>query len=251
MIELEICANSLTSALIAQEGGATRVELCDNLGEGGTTPSYGQIALAKSKLKIPLFPIIRPRGGDFLYSDQEFEVMKADVIACRSLGCSGVVYGILTSDGTIDIERCILLRELAKPMSVSFHRAFDMTNNLPEALETLIDIGFERVLSSGGFSTAIEGAAALSKLIKLAANRIQVMPGSGIRLENVKTLVQTTSAKALHASLLEPVQSRMKFKNKDARMGMLEDEYSCSVTSLSSVKKMVEILYSFTNSFER
>jgi copper homeostasis protein len=242
MIELEICANSLTSAFAAQEGGATRVELCDNLRDGGTTPSYGQIALAKSKLNIPVFPIIRPRAGDFLYSDLEFEIMKADVIACKTLGCPGVVFGILTPAGKVDLERCTILKTLAGPMSVSFHRAFDMTRSLPEALESLIDIGFERVLSSGSFPTAIEGASILSELIKQARNRIQVMPGSGIRPGNVRTLVEMTSAQALHASLLVPVQSEMEFKNDGANMGEQNDEYIYSTTSLAMVKEMVELL---------
>jgi copper homeostasis protein len=248
MIELEICANSLTSALAAQEGGATRVELCDNLHEGGTTPSYGQIAMAKSRLKIPLYPIIRPRGGDFLYSDLEFEIMKADVIACKTLGCTGVVYGILTSEGKIDVERCRQLKELAAPMAISFHRAFDMTSSMPDALEVLIDIGFERVLSSGGSATAIEGAAALSQLIKQAANRIQVMPGSGIKPDNVKTLVEQTSATTVHASLLVPSESRMEFRNSGVKMGMVADEYLSSVTSLTLVEKMMDILKRLSNS---
>lgn len=242
MIELEICANSLKSALAAQEGRATRVELCDNLGEGGTTPSYGQIALAMSKLTIPLFPIIRPRGGDFLYTELEFEIMKTDVLACRSLKCAGVVFGILTDDGKVDIERCTLLKELAGPMAVSFHRAFDMTSDLPEALEALIDIGFVRVLTSGGFPTAIAGSSVLSGLIKQADNRIQIMPGCGIKVENVESLIVATAAKAVHASLSVPVQSEMKYKNKSARMGTLDDEYLSSATSLELVRKMVTIL---------
>ncbi|MDB5020632.1 MAG: Copper homeostasis protein CutC [Pedobacter sp.] len=251
MIELEICANSLTSALAAQDGGATRVELCDNLGEGGTTPSYGQIALAKSTLSIPVFPIIRPRGGDFLYSDLEFELMKADVIACRTLGCSGVVYGILTPEGRIDAERCSVLKELASPMAVAFHRAFDMTISLSESLETLIEIGFVRVLSSGAAPTAIEGAAVLCELIKQAANRIQVMPGSGIRLENVKELVETTSAKAVHASLLVSMESKMVFKNSRATMGEVKNEYLTLVTSTSLVAEVVKVLYCLNNSGDR
>jgi copper homeostasis protein len=248
MIDLEICANSLTSALAAQEGGATRVELCDNLHEGGTTPSYGQIAMAKSRLKIPLYPIIRPRGGDFLYSDLEFEIMKADVIACKTLGCTGVVYGILTSEGKVDVERCTELKELAAPLAISFHRAFDMTSSMPEALEALIDIGFERVLSSGGSATAIEGAAVLSQLIKQAGSRIQVMPGSGIRLENVETLVEQTSAQALHASLLVTSESRMEFRNSGAKMGKLADEYLSAATSLTMVEEMMDILKRLSNS---
>lgn len=242
MIELEICANSLASALAAQQGGATRVELCDNLGEGGTTPSYGQIALATSNLTIPLFPIIRPRGGDFLYSDLEFEIMKADVLACKNLNCAGVVFGILTAEGKVDVARCTILKEIASPMYVAFHRAFDMTDDLSEALETLIAIGFVRVLTSGGYPTAIEGASVLKDLIAQANDRIQIMPGSGIRLNNVRGLIDNTSAQAVHASLSAQVQSSMKFKNKRAKMGSMEDEYSTSGTSLTLVEQMVNLL---------
>jgi copper homeostasis protein len=248
MIELEICANSLTSALAAQEGGATRVELCDNLAEGGTTPSYGQIALAKKYLTIPVFPIIRPRGGDFLYTDLEFEVMKADVMACKTLGCSGVVFGILTPTGRVDVDRCRQLAALAAPMSVTFHRAFDMTESLADALETLIEMGFERVLTSGGFTSALEGASVLATLIKQADNRIQVMPGAGIRLDNVKTLLEKTGANAIHGSLLEQQPSRMEYRNSSAKMGKIEDEYLSSGTSVVTVKKMVQLLNCLNNS---
>lgn len=239
MVELEICANSLTSALAAQDGGATRVEFCDNLNEGGTTPSYGQLAVAKRMLNIPIYPIIRPRGGDFFYTDLEFEIMKADVIACRELGCAGVVFGILLPDGTIDVERSSALKSLAGPMKVTFHRAFDMAVDLPAALETLIDLGFERVLTSGASPTALEGAAEISKFVQQASGRIQVMPGAGIRPANVKQLLSLTSAPAVHASLLSAVQSDMIFRNNAAKMGSITDEYAWSTTSLSMVQEMV------------
>jgi copper homeostasis protein len=243
MVELEICANSLTSALAAQNGGATRVEFCDNLNEGGTTPSYGQLVVAKRMLSIPIYPIIRPRGGDFLYSDLEFEIMQADVIACRELGCAGVVFGILMPDGSIDVQRCLELKSLAGPMQVSFHRAFDMTSDLSVALETLIDMGVERVLTSGGFPTALEGAAEISRLVQQAAGRIQIMPGAGIRPANVKQLLALTSAPAVHASLLSPVQSEMLFRNEAAKMGSITDEYAWSTTSLTMVREMVSALF--------
>ena len=242
MVELEICANSLTSALAAQHGGATRVEFCDNLNEGGTTPSYGQLTVAMRRLTIPVYPIIRPRGGDFLYSDLEFEIMQADVIACRELGCAGVVFGILMPNGTIDVQRSMELKSLAGPMQVSFHRAFDMTAELTSSLETLIDMGFERVLTSGGYPTALEGSAVIAKLVKQAAGRIQVMPGAGIRPSNVKQLLTRTSAPAVHASLLAAVPSDMHFRNDAAKMGSLRDEYTWSTTSLSMVQEMVSAI---------
>lgn len=242
MVELEICANSIQSALNAQEGGASRVEFCDNMAEGGTTQSYGQIAVAKQLLNIPIYPIIRPRGGDFLYSDLEFEVMKADVIACRDLQCAGVVFGILQSDGRIDEERCRILKELAAPMAVAFHRAFDLTENMEEALETLINLGFERVLSSGGAETAREGAVTLAVLIKQAGSRIQVMPGAGIRPENVAELIRLTSPNAVHASLSVPAESVMSFRNSKASMSSGADAYAFSQTSLRLVKETVALL---------
>lgn len=146
---LEVCANGYESALAAQNGGAKRVELCDNLAEGGTTPSYAQIALAKKNLSIEIWPIIRPRGGDFLYTDLEFELIKEDIKICKSLNCDGIVIGILKANGEIDTERCATLIQLAKPLPVSFHRAFDMSNNLEKSLEDLIELGIVRVLSSG------------------------------------------------------------------------------------------------------
>jgi copper homeostasis protein len=243
MAELEVCANSLASALAAQEGGAIRVELCENLADGGTTPSYGQIALTRKMLNIEVFPIIRPRGGDFLYSDVEFEIMKFDVLACKELGCDGVVFGILNPDGTIDQERCKALMDLAAPMEVSFHRAFDMTRDLSEAMETLIDLGFQRVLSSGGRVSAMEGAGVLTRLIEQAADRIQVMPGAGINPSNVKQLLEKTGAKVVHASLMASQNSRMVFRNEQSKMGAVQDEYAFKVTSLQLVRDLVNELH--------
>ena len=168
---MEVCANSVRSALAAQRGGAIRVELCDNLLEGGTTPSYAQIKVAKELLSIQVYPIIRPRGGDFLYDDLEFSLMKADITLCRSLKCDGVVFGILKADGSVDMERCAELIELAKPMKATFRRAFDMSHHLEIALENIIELGFERILTSGGVASALKGASVISKLIEQAAGR--------------------------------------------------------------------------------
>jgi copper homeostasis protein len=173
MTGLEVCANSFTSALAAEQGGAIRIELCENMAEGGTTPSYATIKITKERLKIDVWPIIRPRGGDFLYSDDEFEVMKTDLKICKELGCDGVVFGILSSNGEIDKERCKLLLDLAHPMPAAFHRAFDMCNNLERALEDLIELGFVRVLTSGGAENAYNGSKELAKLVQLANNRTE------------------------------------------------------------------------------
>jgi len=239
---LEVCANGYESALNAQMGGAIRVELCDNLAEGGTTPSYGQISLSKKDLTIAIWPIIRPRGGDFLYSDLEFNLMKEDIKLCKSLNCEGIVIGLLKEDGSIDKARCTELIELAKPMPVAFHRAFDMTNDMEKALEDLIELGIVRVLSSGGASSAIEGAENLAKLIKQANGRITIMPGAGINESNIAKLISTTGATAFHASAKSQVASKMQFRNTITKMGSIDDEYQYELTSVERVKGLVKII---------
>ncbi|WP_406826935.1 copper homeostasis protein CutC [Pedobacter sp. KACC 23697] len=239
---LEVCANSYASALAAQNGGAKRVEFCDNLAEGGTTPSYGQLALAKKNLSIEIWPIIRPRGGDFLYSEMEFEIMKEDIKICKSLKCEGVVIGILKADGTIDRERCTELIELAKPMEVAFHRAFDMSNDMDQALEDLISLHIKRVLTSGGASAAIPGAEKLAQLVKKANGRITIMPGAGINENNIKNLIDQTGATQFHASAKEFVPSKMEFRNTETKMGSMEDEYRYELTSETKVSALVNCI---------
>jgi len=241
MINMEVCANSLRSALAAQEGGAIRVELCDNLPEGGTTPSHAQIELAKKMLDIKVYPIIRPRGGDFLYTDLEFELMKKDISVCRSLGCNGVVIGILKADGTVDMTRCRELIDLAGPMGVTFHRAFDMSSDLFKALEDIIDLGCERILSSGGEASALQGAEVLAALIRQAGRRISIMPGAGISAQNISKLIRITDAGEFHASARKTVKSHMKFRNPNLNMGALADEFSYDLTDSHTVKTLIEL----------
>lgn len=241
MYTLEICANSYTSALAAQNGGADRVELCDNMAEGGTTPSYAQIALCKRNLTIKIFPIIRPRGGDFYYSDIEFELMKIDIVNCKSLGCDGVVTGILTADGAIDIERTKALIEFARPMEVSFHRAFDMCKNMPVALEAIIGLGCERVLTSGGAETAESGIEMIAKLVKQAAGRISIMPGAGVNPANIAAIENRTGAKEFHTTAKTTIQTKMNYKNNVAKVGNI-DEYAFMQTDSEIVSTLVEIL---------
>lgn len=241
MINIEVCANSVQSAIAAQEGGAIRVELCDNLAEGGTTPSYAQIAMAKKILQIKVYPIIRPRGGDFLYTQLEFELMKEDIKICKSLKCDGVVIGILNVDGSIDKERCRALVELASPMGVTFHRAFDMSNDLEKALEDIIEIGCERVLSSGGESSALKGAATIAKLIDQSAGRIIVMPGAGISKTNITQLIKTTKATEFHASARHTLSSKMLFRNQKLSMGAAVDEFSQDLTDSQLVKELIKL----------
>ncbi|WP_143305254.1 copper homeostasis protein CutC [Chitinophaga vietnamensis] len=242
-ISLEICAASVASCIAAEEGGANRIELCDNLLEGGTTPSYATIAIAREKVKIDLYPIIRPRGGDFLYSDLEFEVMKKDVELCKQLGCNGVVIGILTADGRVDKARCKALVDTAWPMGVTFHRAFDMTDNPFEALEDIISIGCERILSSGCRNTALEGASLLKELVIRANDRIAIMAGSGVRSTNIAELVKTTGVTEYHTTAKAYVDSQMQYRNPNVSMGGIPGvpEYGISLTQKNEVLLIREI----------
>jgi copper homeostasis protein len=243
-IQLEVCANSVASALAAQDGGAYRVELCDNLENGGTTPSFGQILQARKLLNIKLYVLIRPRSGDFLYSDLEYEIIKVDVRGCIEAGCDGVVIGILKADGSVDKERCKALVDMAKAkgLGVTFHRAFDMTNDLNRALEDIIDIGCERVLTSGGRTTAMEGASHIAHLIEQAAGRISIMPGSGIDEHNVTDLVHFTGVGEIHSSARKNIKSRMKFENDHIIMGSNAGvEYSFDQSDTERVKNIIKL----------
>jgi copper homeostasis protein len=239
MIKIEICANSVTSALAAQEGGAYRVELCDNLKEGGTTPSFAQIALARKYLHIQLFPIIRPRGGDFLYTDLEMEIMKTDIEQCKALSCDGVVFGILTKGGEVDKERCLALKQAAGNLGTTFHRAFDRCKNPFQALEDIIDLGFDRILTSGLEISAIKGALLISKLIEQARGRISIMPGAGIRPENLKELVTQTGATEFHSTAKIKTESEMLFR--EIKTGTFEEEFFTEKTDVEIVRQLVKI----------
>ncbi len=241
---LEICANSVESALMAQKGGAQRIELCDNIHEGGTTPSYGAILQAKQKLNIDINIIIRPRGGDFLYSNDEFEIMKTDIEFAKKIGIDGVVFGILKTDGSVDVDRTKDLVNLAKPMSVTFHRAFDITNNPYQALEDIIACDCNRLLTSGQKNKAFDGIDLIRDLIEKARNRISIMPGSGINENNIQEIHQKTGAKEFHASLRKTIPSKMKFRKEDVSMGGIPqfDEFDLLVTDPERVKNTIEIL---------
>ena len=238
--KLEVIGFTIESCLIAQAAGAHRIELCDNPSEGGTTPSYGFIKTARENLSIDLYPIIRPRGGDFLYSEIEFEVMKADIEVCKNLGCDGVVIGILNADGTVDKKRSKQLVEIANPMKVTFHRAFDRTNDPFQAMEDIISIGCERILTSGLQTVATDGEELLNKLVKKANDRIIIMPGSGVKSDNIKTLIRNTKATEFHSSARTFVNSKMEFINESM------NEQLTSVTTMSKeIKKIIEIFENF------
>lgn len=210
---IEIATSDFPSTKAAVQGGADRIELCDNLSEGGTTQSYGTIKLCREKLQVALFPIIRPRGGDFLYSSDEYEIMLRDMKMCKDLGCDGVVIGLLNADGSIDIARTKKLVDLAYPLEVTFHRAFDRCRDPFEALEQLIEIGCTRILTSGQQPAAPDGADLIAQLVKKAEDRIVVMPGSGVRKENIKSLAEKTGATEFHSSLRTKVESGMQYRH--------------------------------------
>lgn len=211
--KLEIIAFTIDSCVEAQKAGADRIELCDNHSEGGTTPSFAFIKQARKVLQIELFPMIRHRGGDFLYSNLEFEIMLEDVKHCRQLGCDGVVAGFLLEDGSVDRARASRFVDAAYPMETTFHRAFDRVDNVSESLEDIIQCGFTRVLTSGGYPTAIEGIKNLNALKQLADDRIIIMPGSGIRSANIEMIMKETGAFEIHSSARKMTGSAMQFTN--------------------------------------
>jgi copper homeostasis protein len=218
--KVEVCANGVESCIAAQQGGADRVELCAGIPEGGTTPSYGEIKVARRVLTTTrLHVIIRPRGGDFLYTDLEMERMADDIAVCRELGVDGVVFGCLKADGTIDVEKNRYLLECARGMSVTCHRAFDRTCDAQQALETVIDLGFDRILTSGQQPRAIQGVDLLQRLNRQAAGRIILMAGSGVTEQNIRELHEATSLHEFHFSGREPQPSGMQYINPNLYMG--------------------------------
>jgi len=206
---LEVAANSVTSALAAEAGGAARVELCSALDVGGLTPSHAAIAVAMERLHIPVHVLIRPRAGDFVFGDLECEVMQRDIETCKALGCAGVVIGALNAGGDVDLPRCRGLMEAARGMSVTFHRAFDFLRDPERALETIIALGCDRLLTSGQAADTLAGAPLIRKLIEQARGRITIMPGGGIDARNIAAIAQATGAREFHASAKVRVADRM------------------------------------------
>jgi len=236
---LEIASNSVASALAAQHGGADRIELFDNLAEGGTTPSFGSIALARERLTIPLFVLIRARPGDFLYSADEAQIMLRDIENCRQLGCDGVVIGALDADGGIDIELCRQLVRAAGPMQVTFHRAFDAARDLPQALEQVIALGCQRVLSSGGQASAEAGAAMLATLVAQAGGRIGVMAGAGLNAGNIASVASRSGCPELHASAKATRLSTMRHRNP-ALPGLSPDWTATNAAEVAALRAALD-----------
>jgi copper homeostasis protein len=237
----EICVDSIAGVRAARAAGANRVELCADLLEGGITPSRGMIREGRKLGDIALNVIIRPRGGDFLYDDDEFEVMEADIEAAKSERADGVVIGLLQADGRIDAERTRALIDRARPLSVTFHRAFDMTPEPFEALDTLISLGADRVLTSGQEATVLEGLPLIGELLGRAGDRIIVMPGGGITLRNVGRILAAIKPRELHFAALEPVAGAMAFRRSHVFMGgeLRPPEYDRLATSAETIKAVM------------
>jgi len=235
-LSFEVCLDSADSCAMARDGGADRVELCSALMEGGLTPSYGMIVEARKALAATkLFVIIRPRGGDFCYSDTEFRAMEHDVKMAKDLGADGIVVGILKPDGSVDVERTSKLVGLASPLPVTFHRAFDMARDPFEAMEAAISAGCQRILTSGQESSSLEGAELIAELIRRADGRIIIVPGGGVRERNIKKIRD-------HFSAFETQDSQMVFRNTRVFMGgtLRPPEFSLNLTSPKRVAAYIE-----------
>jgi copper homeostasis protein len=238
---VEICVDSVSGVRAAKAAGAHRVELCADLLEGGLTPSLGMIRRARTVDGIGLHVMIRPRGGDFLFDDDEFAMMKSDVEIAGQEGANGVVIGLLKADGMVDTDRVGELTALARPMAVTFHRAFDMTPDPFQALETLIGLGIDRVLTSGQEASVLEGLPLIASLVKQAGDRIIVMPGGGITARNLGRIIEAVRPREIHFAALEPAAGRMKFRREHVFMGgeLRPPEYDRLETSAGAIRSIL------------
>lgn len=239
---VEACVESVESAVAAAAGGADRVELCDDLVEGGTTPSAGSIRLARERLDLGICVMIRPRGGDFLYTDLEFEIMRDDIAVAKRLGADGVVLGLLRADGRIDRERTARLVDDAAPLPVTFHRAFDVSRDPMESLETLVGMGVRRVLTSGQKASALEGVDLIRRLVDTAGDRITILAGGGLTADNAAQLVTATGVREVHVYAPGRYPSPMEYRNDTVPMGMdyRPEEYVRTVTDPARIRAVVE-----------
>ena len=241
---LEICIDSVASAIAAEHGGAARVELCQNLFEGGTTPSIGVVYQTLERVGIKVNVIIRPRGGDFLYSNDEFEAMKHDIVTLKAAGINGVVIGMLNTDGSIDTERTRQLIEIARPLEVTFHRAFDVSADPFRSLDDLISIGADRLLTSGQEPSVLEGVDLIAELVRRAGDDIIIMPGAGITAKNLTRIIRETGAQEYHVTGSSPMTSKMEFRNERCFMGkaLYPPEFSIKVTDPEKIRHYVHLL---------
>lgn len=246
-VTLEVCAGSYESALSAYRGGARRVELCSALSEGGITPSVSLIGKTASIPGLEVYVLIRPRGGDFLYTEDEADIMAGDVEASIAAGCNGIVIGALTKEGDIDTHLCQRLisvaKEQNKEIGITFHRAFDVCRDPYDALEKIISLGFDRILTSGCAQSAMDGASTIRRLVEQSAGRISIMAGGGVSVENAGVLVARTGVSEIHASARSPRHSTMKFRRGCVNMGVKgADEYMLMETDADQVRQIVKII---------
>ncbi len=236
---IEVCADSVASAVSAERGGAARIELCSGLIDGGVTPSAGLIETTRAAVSLPLHVMIRPRGGDFCYDDSEFEAMRRDITLAKESSVNGIVFGILDVNGHVDVTRTRQLLDLARPLSVTFHRAFDMTADLLRSLEDLCALGVDRVLTSGAEPTALEGGQTIARLVQQSRGRIAVMAGSGIKPENARRIVDETGVPEIHVGLRTSLPSPMRFHNVNISMGPVTNrEYLRFAVVEDNVRKL-------------
>lgn len=234
---LEIIGFNIESCVSAQANGADRIELCDSPPEGGTTPSYAFIKEARKKLHIPLYVMIRPRGGNFLYSDEEYSMMRQDIIQCKKAGCDGVVFGILNPDGSVNKEQCTRLVEAAYPMGVTFHRAFDRVNDPEKALKDVMAAGCERILTSGLRPKVEEGLDMITKLVQLAVDDIIIMPGSGVNSSNIRKIIESTGVREIHSSASTNAAQTMQYQNP-----LMNENLTYVVVNEAEVRQMSSTL---------
>lgn len=238
--KIEICVDSVKSCINAEKGGADRLELCGNMFEGGTTPSYGVLQLAREMVSKPIYAMVRPRGGDFCYNDIEFEIMKREIKLMKELKIDGIVFGILTKEGKVDKERCSKLLDLWGTNKATFHRAIDVSSNLNEACEDIISLGFERILTSGGEANVMSGIIKLKELVEKYNDKIIIMPGSGINERNIEYINDTIKANEYHMTANKTVESVMQYINENVFMGasLRPPEFSVKYTDENKVKNI-------------
>lgn len=236
---IEVCVDSVASAVAAERGGAQRVELCSDLFEGGVTPSVGLMEVVRSRISIGLHVIIRPRAGDFCYSDEEFDIMCRDIEAAKAAGADGVVLGVLDPSSRVDVRRTRQLIDLARPRSVTFHRAFDMSADLFRALEDVCATGADRLLTSGGEQNCLQGVETIAQLVSLGRDRITILAGGGIGLDNAAQIIERTGVKEIHVGLGSPVTSPMLYRNPGVSLGKaLGREYERTQVLEENVRKL-------------
>jgi copper homeostasis protein len=234
---LEICVFNINTAIAVEKAGADRIELCENYSNGGTTPSYGYLKSVRETINIPVFPMIRPRGGDFFHTTEEIEIIRKDILICKELGFQGVVFGLLNQDGTIDKDNTARLVEAAYPLSVTFHRAFDRCKSPLEALETIIECGCTRILTSGQTPKVTDGLPLVKSLVDQANGRIIIMPGSGLNSNNVKHIIETTDVTEVHTSARIIVPSASQYQNP-AIQENFENDF-VNVAEIQNIKSII------------